>query len=62
MFGDVLHDAHAHGIRVVGRFDFSKTAKQDFDAHPNGSSARPTARQSFTTDRGQAMKILSEAL
>src|SRR5215471_572028 len=27
MFGDVLKEAHAHGIRVVGRFDFSKTPK-----------------------------------
>src|SRR3954454_5380486 len=25
MFGDVLKLAHAHGIRVVGRFDLSKT-------------------------------------
>jgi hypothetical protein len=26
MLGGVLKDAHARGIRVVGRFDFSKTA------------------------------------
>src|SRR5579863_4799694 len=34
MFGEVLSKAHALHIRVVGRFDFSKTAKQVFDAHP----------------------------
>jgi hypothetical protein len=33
-FGDVLRLAHARGIRVVGRFDFSKTPKAVFDAHP----------------------------
>ena len=34
MFGEVLQAAHAKGIRVVGRFDFSKTSKAAFDAHP----------------------------
>jgi hypothetical protein len=34
MFGDVLRTAHARHIRVVGRFDFSKTVKAVFDAHP----------------------------
>lgn len=33
-FGDALRDAHARHIRVVGRFDFSKTRKEVFDAHP----------------------------
>lgn len=33
-FGDALKEAHARGIRVVGRFDFSKTRKDAFDAHP----------------------------
>jgi hypothetical protein len=32
MFGDVLREAHAHRIRVVGRFDFSKTPRAVFDA------------------------------
>src|SRR4051812_49268989 len=32
MFGDVLREAHARKIRVVGRFDFSKTRKTVFDA------------------------------
>src|SRR5262245_12098086 len=31
MFGDVLREAHARKIRVVGRFDFSKTPKTVFD-------------------------------
>src|SRR5579863_4988164 len=34
MFGDVLNAAHQHGIRVVGRFDFSKTTGEVFKAHP----------------------------
>ena len=34
MFGDVLREAHASKIRVVGRFDFSKTEKAAYDAHP----------------------------
>jgi Hypothetical glycosyl hydrolase 6 len=33
-FGDVLRLAHARGIRVVGRLDFSKTKKAVFVAHP----------------------------
>ncbi len=33
-FGEALRAAHAQGIRVVGRFDFSKTRKDAFDAHP----------------------------
>jgi hypothetical protein len=34
MFGAVLELARKNGIRVIGRFDFSKTAKPVFDAHP----------------------------
>ncbi len=34
MFGDVLKEAHARGIRVVGRYDLSKTSKAAYDAHP----------------------------
>jgi hypothetical protein len=34
LFGDVLQEAHARGMRVVGRFDLSKTQKRVFDAHP----------------------------
>ena len=35
MFGDVIRLGHARGIRVVGRFDFSKTVKPVYDAHPD---------------------------
>jgi hypothetical protein len=34
-FGEVLREAHAHKIRVVSRWDFSKTHKDVFDAHPD---------------------------
>jgi hypothetical protein len=34
MFGEVLKEAHARNIRVVSRWDFSKTHKDVFDAHP----------------------------
>ena len=33
-FGEVLKEAHAHKIRVVSRWDFSKTHKDVYDAHP----------------------------
>ncbi len=33
-FGEMLKEAHARGIRVIGRFDFSKTQKPVYDAHP----------------------------
>ena len=33
-FGEVLQLAHARGIRIVGRFDFSKTHRDAYDAHP----------------------------
>lgn len=33
-FGAALKEAHRRGIRVVGRFDFSKTRKDAYDAHP----------------------------
>jgi hypothetical protein len=34
-FGEVLSQAHADKIRVVSRWDFSKTHKDVFDAHPD---------------------------
>jgi hypothetical protein len=34
-FGEVLRLAHADKIRVVSRWDFSKTHKDVFDAHPD---------------------------
>ncbi|HEY2015593.1 MAG TPA: hypothetical protein VGH38_18945 [Bryobacteraceae bacterium] len=73
MFGDVLRAAHAHKIRVVGRFDLSKTPKAVFDAHPqwffrqaNGEPVIYNGLYSTCINGGyyrvQAMKILSEAL
>jgi len=73
MFGDVLQAAHAKGIRVVGRFDFSKTSKAAFDAHPewffrkaNGDPVIYNGLYSTCINgayyREQAVKILSEAL
>src|SRR5688572_18726215 len=34
LFGEVLKEAHARKIRVVGRFDLSKTEKPVYEAHP----------------------------
>ncbi len=73
MFGDVLREAHARKIRVVGRFDFSKTRKVAFDAHPewffrqtNGEPVIYNGLYSTCINGGyyreQALKILAEAL
>jgi hypothetical protein len=73
MFGDILREAHARGIRVVGRFDFSKTPKAVFDAHPEWffkkADGGPVVYNGLYSTcinggyyRGQAMKILTEAL
>ena len=73
LFGDVLKLAHAGGIRVVGRFDFSKTKKQVFDAHPEWffrkSDGTPAIYNGLYATcingayyREQAMKILAKAL
>lgn len=73
MFGDVLTAAHARKIRVVGRFDFSKTRKAVFDAHPewffrqaNGQPVIYNGLYSTCINggyyRNQAMQILAEAL
>src|ERR1041385_1305395 len=71
LFGDVLRLAHARKIRVVGRFDFSKTSKAVFDAHPEWffrtASGDPVIYNGLYPTcinggyyRGQAMKILAE--
>lgn len=73
MFGDVLRLAHSRGIRVVGRFDLSKTPKAVFDAHPewvfrqkNGEPVVFQGLYSTCINGGyyheQAQKILGEAL
>ncbi len=73
LFGDVLREAHARGIRVIGRFDLSKTQKPVFEAHPewffkrtNGAPAIYNGLYSACINGGyyreQAVKILTEAL
>lgn len=73
MFGDVLREAHSRQIRVVGRFDFSKTPKAVFDAHPDWffrkADGEPVIYNGLYSTcinggyvRGQEMKILAEAL
>lgn len=73
MFGDVLQAAHEHHIRVVGRFDFSKTSEPVFKAHPewffrkaNGDPVIYNGLYSTCINGGYyreaAMNILSEAL
>ncbi len=73
LFGEVLREAHAHGIHVIGRFDLSKTQKAVYDAHPewffrrqNGAPVVYNGLYATCINagyyRGQAMKILAEAL
>jgi hypothetical protein len=73
LFGDVLQAAHARGIRVIGRFDLSKTQKPVFDAHPewffqrtNGEPAIYNGLYSACINGGyyreHSARILTEAL
>jgi putative glycosyl hydrolase-like family 6 (GHL6) protein len=73
MFGDVLRECHARKIRVVGRYDLSKTRKDVYDAHPewffrqaNGEPVIYNGLYSTCINggyyRAQALKILSEGL
>jgi len=73
MFGDVVREAHARKIRVVGRYDLSKTPKPVFDAHPEWffrqSNGEPVIYNGLYSTcingdwyRGQVMKILAEGL
>jgi len=73
LFGEVLELAHKRGIRVVGRFDLSKTRKEVFDAHPewffrkaNGEPVVYNELYSTCINGGYyrdlGMKILAEAL
>jgi Hypothetical glycosyl hydrolase 6 len=73
LFGEVLQKSHAHGIRVVGRFDLSKTSKAVYDAHPEWffrkTDGSPAIYNGFYSTcinggyyRDQAMKILREGL
>jgi hypothetical protein len=73
LFGEVLKEAHARNIRVVGRFDLSKTQKPVFDAHPEWffrrSNGEPVIYNGLYSTcinggyyRDHALKILTEAL
>src|SRR5687767_4296118 len=73
MFGDVVRECHARKIRVVGRYDLSKTPKAVFDAHPEWffrqSNGQPVIYNGLYSTcinggyyRDQAMKILAEGL
>ena len=73
LFGDVLREAHARKIRVVGRFDLSKTQKAVFDAHPEWffrrASGEPAVYNGLYSAcinggyyREHALRILAEAL
>ena len=73
MFGDIVREAHARGIRVIGRYDFSKTPKAAYDAHPkwffrkaNGEPVIYNGLYSTCINGGyyreQVIKILTEGL
>lgn len=71
-FGEVLKEAHARGIRVIGRFDFSKAPQVSYDANPkwffrmaDGEPSRYNGLYATCINgyyREPAMKILTEAL
>ena len=73
LFGDVLREAHARKIRVIGRFDLSKTQKAVYDAHPEWFFRRATGEPAIYNGlystcingdyyRRHALTILTEAL
>lgn len=73
MFGDVVRECHARRIRVVGRYDLSKTRKAVFDAHPEWffrqADGKPVIYNGLYSTcinggyyREQALKILGEGL
>ncbi len=72
-FGEVLKEAHTRGIRVIGRFDLSKTHKDAYDAHPEWffkkASGEPAVYNGLYQAcinggwyRQKAVEILTEAL
>ena len=73
LFGDVVREAQARKIRVIGRFDLSKTQRPVFDAHPewffrraNGEPVIYNGLYSACINgsyyREHALTILAEAL
>jgi len=74
LVGEVLKEAHQSGIRVIGRYDFSRTRKEVYDAHPEWFYKKKDGGP-ITDDNGlyttcinggyyndKAMEILTEAL
>lgn len=73
LFGEVIEEAHARKMRVVGRFDLSKTQPPVFEAHPEWffkrSDGQPVIYNGLYSVcinggyyREHAAKILTEAL
>src|SRR5262245_54278638 len=73
LFGDVVKEAHARKMRVVGRFDMSKTQKAVYDAHPEWFFVRANGEPYVYNGlystcingdyyRKHALEILAEAL
>jgi hypothetical protein len=73
LFGEILEEARARGIRVIGRFDLSKAQKPVYDARPewffkrtNGEPAIYNGLYSVCINGGyyrvHALHILTEAL
>jgi hypothetical protein len=73
LFGEVVKEAHAGSIRVVGRFDMSKTQKAVYDAHPEWFFTRANGEPYVYNGlystcingdyyRRHALEILGEAL
>ena len=73
LLGEVLSEAHLRHIRVIGRFDLSKTQKPVFDAHPEWFFKRRDGQPAIYNGlystcinggyyRDHALKILTEAL
>jgi hypothetical protein len=71
-FGEVLREAHARGLRVIGRFDFSKAPQLAYDTNPDWffrmADGQPSLYNGLYATcingyyREPAMTILSEAL
>jgi len=73
LFGDTLREAHARHIRVIGRYDLSKTSKAVYDAHPEWffrkADGNPVIYNGLYSTcinggyyREQVLKILAEGL
>jgi hypothetical protein len=73
LFGEVLKEAHERGLRVIGRFDLSKTQQPVFEARPawffKRTDGEPVIYNGLYATcinggyyREQALKILAEAL